>query len=162
MKGLGLVQFVHDIISTLDGAMNQGTSRHIWSSGISQRPSIRSNTGGYYINSITMRYEGPPINGSAHGSLVDLDGQASDPVPVLSSVPVGSVLGPILFSNFHIPDNIKSSVRLFANECVLYIGTFIQCKKILTVLGSWRPIGKWSSMLPNVTLWEWLGIAHTN
>ena len=71
----------------------------------SQRPSTRSHTGGYYTNSITMGYEGPPTSGSAHGSWrsqqVDLDGQASDSVPVLSGVPQGSVLGPIFFSNFH-------------------------------------------------------------
>ena len=46
-----------------------GTSRQIWSSWISQRHSTRSHTGGYYTNSITMGYEGPPTSGSAHGSL---------------------------------------------------------------------------------------------
>ena len=53
---------------------------------------------------------------------VVLDGQASDPVPVLSSVPQGSVLGPLLFLIFinDLPDNIRSSVRLFPNDCVLY------------------------------------------
>ena len=51
-----------------------------------------------------------------------LDGQASDPVPVLSGVPQGSVLGPVLFLVFinDLPDNIRSSVRLFADDCVLY------------------------------------------
>ena len=59
---------------------------------------------------------------SGHSQQVVLDGQASDPVPVLSGVPQGSVLGPILFLIFinDLPDNIKSSVRLFADDCVLY------------------------------------------
>ena len=53
---------------------------------------------------------------------VVVDGQASDPTPVLSGVPQGSVLGPILFFILinDLPDNIRSSVRLFADDCVLY------------------------------------------
>ena len=51
-----------------------------------------------------------------------LGDQASDPVPVLSDVPQGSVLGPVLFLIFinGLPENIRSSVRLFADDCVLY------------------------------------------
>ena len=53
---------------------------------------------------------------------VVLDGQASDPVPVLSGVPQGSVIGPVLFLIFinDLPENIRSFVCLFADDCVLY------------------------------------------
>ena len=51
-----------------------------------------------------------------------LDCQATDPAPVLSGVPQRSVLGPVLFLIFinDLPDNIRSSVRLFKDDCVLY------------------------------------------
>ena len=53
---------------------------------------------------------------------VVLDGQASDPVPIQSGVPQRSVLGPVLFLIFinYLPENIRSSDRLFADDCVLY------------------------------------------
>ena len=45
-----------------------------------------------------------------------------DPVSVLPGIPEGSVLGPILILIFinDFPDNVKASVRLFADDCVLF------------------------------------------
>ena len=59
---------------------------------------------------------------SGRSQKVVLDGQASDPIRVLSCVRQGSVLGPVLFLIFinDLPENIRSSVRLFADDCVLY------------------------------------------
>ena len=41
---------------------------------------------------------------------------------MVSGVPKGSVLGPVLFLMFinDLPDNINSSTRLFADDCILY------------------------------------------
>ena len=55
---------------------------------------------------------------SGRSQKVVLDGQASDPVPVPSGVPQESVL--FLISIDDLPENIRSSVHLFADDCVLY------------------------------------------
>ena len=77
---------------------------------------------------------------SQRSQKVVLDGQASDPVLVLSGVPQGSVLGSILFLIFinDLPENIRSSVRLFADDCVLYrnIKSPIDCKILQDDLNS--------------------------
>ena len=59
---------------------------------------------------------------SERSQKVVLHGRASYPVPVLSGVPQGSVLGSVIFLIFinDLPHNIRSSVRLFADDCVLY------------------------------------------
>ena len=59
---------------------------------------------------------------SSDSQQVVLDDQVADPVPVLSGVPQGSVLGRILFLIFinDLPENIKYSVRLFMDDCILH------------------------------------------
>jgi hypothetical protein len=53
---------------------------------------------------------------------VVIDGDESEETTVDSGVPQGTVLGPLLFlchSN-DLPDSVRSSVRLFAGDCLLY------------------------------------------
>jgi hypothetical protein len=53
---------------------------------------------------------------------VVIDGDESEEATVDSGVPQGTVLGPLLFL-YHIndlPDSVRSSVRLFADDCLLY------------------------------------------
>ena len=51
-----------------------------------------------------------------------VDGESSSATPVKSGVPQGTVLGPLMFLVYinDINENITSSVRLFADDCVIY------------------------------------------
>ena len=145
-----LVQFVHDVISNLDGAMNRGHKQTDliimdFAKAFDKVPHRRllHKLDYYGIRGSTHKWISSWLAGRSQQ--VVLDGQASDPVPVLSGVPQGSVLGPILFLIFinDLPDNIKSSVRLFADDCVLYrnIHSLQDClilQKDLDSLGLWE------------------------
>lgn len=51
-----------------------------------------------------------------------VDGENSYSAPVISGVPQGTVLGPLLFLIFinDLPQTIQSNVRLFADDCIVY------------------------------------------
>jgi hypothetical protein len=53
---------------------------------------------------------------------VSVGGHLSEEVRVLSGVPQGSVLGPLLFLAYvnDIRRNIDSTIRLFADDCIIY------------------------------------------
>ena len=78
---------------------------------------------------------------------VIVDGEYSSECPVLSEVPRNCIrLGPVLFlvMIYDLPDCVKSSVRLFADDCVLYtiIRTIQDCLKLQADLKS---LEKWAN-----------------
>ena len=75
---------------------------------------------------------------------VVVNGIKSDWAPVLSGVPQGTVLGPLLFSLYinDITTNTDSETRLFADDCVCYreiIGRqdTVNLQEDIDCLGSW-------------------------
>ena len=141
---------LHDIISNLDGAVNRGHKQTDliimdFAKAFDKVPHRRllHKLEYYGIRGSTHKWINSWLSGRTQQ--VVLDGQASDPVPLLSGVPQGSVLGPVLFLIFinDLPDNIGSSVRLFADDCVLYrnIHSLQDCLTLqedLTSLGQWE------------------------
>ena len=122
-----LVQFFHDLVSNLDRALNRNQRQTDviimdFAKAFDKVPHRRLlyNLDYYGIRGSTHKLITSWLSGRFQK--VVLDSQASDPVPVLSGVPQGSVLGPVLFLIFinDLPENIRSSVRLFADDCVLY------------------------------------------
>ena len=122
-----LVPFIHDLRKNLDGAHNRGhkqTDLIIMdiAKAFDKVPHRRLayKLEYYGIRNDILQWITAWL--SWRTQKVVIDGVNSDPAPVLSGVPQGSILGPILFLIFinDLPDNINSTVCLFADDCVLY------------------------------------------
>ena len=84
---------------------------------------------------------------------VVVDGATSPPTKVISGVPQGTVLGPLLFLLYinDLPSIVSSQVRLFADDCIVYraiqtVQDQLQLQKDLNNLEQWAK--KWGMELP--------------
>ena len=74
-----------------------------------------------------------------------IDGATSDKAQVVSGVPQGTVLSPLLFLMFinDLPDTVTSNTRLFADDCIIYrtvksIQDCLQLQEGLRELATWE------------------------
>ena len=122
-----LLQFIHDLRENLDGAHNTGHKQtdliimdfaKAFNKVLHRRLAYKLEY--YGIQNDILQWITTWLSGQTQNFVID--GVSSDPAPVLSGVPQGSVLGPILFLIFinNLPNNINSTVRLFTDDCVLY------------------------------------------
>ena len=76
-----------------------------------------------------------------------LDGKTSNPVPIFSGIPQGTVLGPLMLLLYinDITKDIDSSVRMFADNCLIYriiesTDDAIKLQQDLDMLSEWANI----------------------
>ena len=76
-----------------------------------------------------------------------MDGEESDVGRVESGVPQGSVLGPSLFLFYinDLPDNLNSTVRLFADDTIVYL-TITSQKDCHTLQDDLRKLAIWEDL----------------
>jgi len=161
-----LVQFIHDLTQNMDSAFNKKHKQTDviimdFAKAFDKVPHRRliDKLEYYGIRGYTSKWIASWLNGRTQK--VVLDGIISNSTDVISGVPQGSVLGPILFLIFinDLPEGITSSVRLFADDCVLYrnIRSMRDCQTLqddIDLLAVWESnwlmefnVGKCNSMM---------------
>ena len=117
-------------------------SKQIYSFSISQKPSTKSITANFYSYSLTiflwkLHHYGicwrelawiQAFLGSRSQQVV-IEVEEMESMPVTSCVPQGSVLCPTIFLNYinDLPDEVRSWVRLYADDTALCITIPVKC-----------------------------------
>ena len=159
-----LIQTIHDLAESLDNKTQVDMVIMDFSKAFDTVPhkrllhkinnyGITGNAFNWISNFLTKRKQRVVING-----------EFSEWVHVKSGVPQGMVLGPLLFLLYinDLPDNISSSVKLFADDCVMYNtikgqSDSLQLQSDLDTLSKWQDM--WQMRL-NATKCFVLRLSH--
>ena len=147
-----LIQTMHDLTLSLDKRTQTDMIVTDFSKAFDTVPHHRLilKLNQYGINGKTNRWISSFLQ-DRHQRVV-LGGEHSQWVRVKSGVPQGTVLGPLLFLIYvnDIPDELSSTVRLYADDCILYSGikTQLDATRLqddLDRLSAW--VDKWQMQL---------------
>ena len=85
---------------------------------------------------------------SNRSQLVSINGTQSSLKPVLSGVPQGSILGPVLFLPYinDITKCVNANLRLFADGCILY-SEILSSQNCLALQNDLDQLSSWSKRL---------------
>ena len=117
-----LISLVEDISYAMDNGFQTDVILLDFSKAFDTVPHLRllKKLEHYKIDSLVMNWIRSWLTQRTQSVVVN--GFSSPPVSVLSGVPQGTVLGPLMFLLYinDIANGISSSIRLFADDCILY------------------------------------------